>query len=329
MGDAMSLDHYVSQVHLRNFYSPATSRLFGVKKSDLKTFPCRSEDVCRIDDGSTNAYLTQERAIEDLLLCIEPKYNAALAKLRKGPPDPDCIFVLAGFAAYVSCCAPAAMRIGTPPLQAVLEREAKKLEAAGEIDRAPPELGGKTLTELLADGTVKFKIDPKYPQALGITGIVERMWIWGNSAWEVLRISDPDLAFCTSDFPVAIEVRPDYSSNRIVPLAPDIALRIMPDNRLRGVRQDLSFKLTSCRFRTLGRAEVVEVNRAFVRCAEDLVFFRDREDWTKDFVSKHRHFRVETAIERHQVGNRVFTEAVQRLVERRPAEAEVALATDD
>src|SRR5262249_53504348 len=159
-----------------------------------KTFPCRSEDVCRIEDGSTNAYLTQERAIEEFLLRIEPKYNAAIAELRKGPPDPDCVFVLAGFAAFVSCCAPAAMRIGTPPLQAMVEQEARKLDAAGEIDRAPPSLGGKSLSELLADGTVKISIDPKYPQALGISGITERLWVWGNSRWEVLKIDDPGLA---------------------------------------------------------------------------------------------------------------------------------------
>jgi hypothetical protein len=316
----MPLDHYVSQVHLRNFYSPTTGQLFGMKKSDLKMFPCRSEDVCRIEEGSTNAYLVRERAIEDFLLGIGPKYNAALAKLRRGLPDPECIFVLAGFAAYVSCCAPAAMRIGTPPLQKKLEIEARKLDAAGALGKAPPLLGSKSLTELLADGTVEFRIDPKYPQALGISGILERLWVWGNSAWEILRIEDPGLALCTSDFPVAVEPRPDRSVNRIVPLAPDIALRIIPDNRLRGVQPDMSFRLTSCRSRVLSRADVVRVNRAVVRCAEELVFFQDKLDWIIGFVSKHRYFRIETVVERTRLGGRFVTEAVQRIVEKRPAE---------
>jgi hypothetical protein len=316
----MALDHYVSQVHLRNFYSPTTGRLFGVKKFDLKTFPCRSEDVCRIEDGSTNAYLTRERAIEDFLLGVEPKYNAAVAELRKGPPDPDGVFVLAGFAAFVSCCAPAAMRIGTPPLQAMLEREAKKLDAAGLFEKAPPSLGGKSMTELLTDGTVKFKVDPKYPQALGISGILERLWVWGNSSWEVLKIDDPGLCFCTSDFPVAIEVRADNSVDRIVPLAPDIALRIVPDNRLRGFKRDASLRLTSCRSRTVSRAEVVQINRTIVRCAEELVFFRAEEPWTKEFVFKNRFFRIETVIERNRRGRYIVGEAFQRVVERQPAE---------
>jgi hypothetical protein len=49
-----ALDHYVSQVHLRNFYSPELGRkMYALRKSDLRAFPCRSEDVCRIEAGST------------------------------------------------------------------------------------------------------------------------------------------------------------------------------------------------------------------------------------------------------------------------------------
>ena len=40
----MSLDHYVSQVHLKNFYSPALDGLmYATRKSDLKTFQCNSD----------------------------------------------------------------------------------------------------------------------------------------------------------------------------------------------------------------------------------------------------------------------------------------------
>ena len=61
----MPLDHYVSQVHLKKFYAPALgNRMYAIRKSDLKVFTPRSEDVCRIMDGSTNAYLREDRAIE-------------------------------------------------------------------------------------------------------------------------------------------------------------------------------------------------------------------------------------------------------------------------
>ena len=49
----MPLDHYVSQVHLKNFYSPKLGELmYAIRKSDLKEFTPNSESVCRIDDGA-------------------------------------------------------------------------------------------------------------------------------------------------------------------------------------------------------------------------------------------------------------------------------------
>src|SRR5829696_2258688 len=102
----MALDHYISQVHLKQFYSPALGELmYATKKSDLKSFRCNSKSVCRIEENSTNAYLLQDRAIEDFLLSVEPKYNSSLAKLRSGEIDGECIAAISGFVAFVSCCA--------------------------------------------------------------------------------------------------------------------------------------------------------------------------------------------------------------------------------
>jgi hypothetical protein len=42
----MPLDHFIPQVHLRNFYTNGRGgRLIGVKKDDLKKFYAKSEDV--------------------------------------------------------------------------------------------------------------------------------------------------------------------------------------------------------------------------------------------------------------------------------------------
>ena len=70
----MPLDHYVSQVHIKNFYSPdMVERVFAMRKSDLKKFMPRAQDVCRIEDNSSNSYLKEDRAIEDFLKVIEPR----------------------------------------------------------------------------------------------------------------------------------------------------------------------------------------------------------------------------------------------------------------
>ena len=165
----MALDHYVSQVHLRQFYSPLLGEMmYSTKKSDLKLFRCDSRSVCRIDENSTNAYLVNNRVVEEFLRDVEPKYNASIAKIRDGKIDFESILALGGFIAFVTCCTPAAMRIHMAPLQSMVMSETAILERQGLLPPAPAALGGKTATELLADGTARIEIDPKYPQAVCI-----------------------------------------------------------------------------------------------------------------------------------------------------------------
>src|SRR4051812_41381536 len=108
----MPLDHYVSQVHLRNFYSPLLDeQLYALHKSDMKAFQPRAQDVCRIKNGSTNPFMREARAIEEFLKTVEPNYNRALARLRSEEPDTESVYAIAGFAAYVATCSPAAARL--------------------------------------------------------------------------------------------------------------------------------------------------------------------------------------------------------------------------
>jgi hypothetical protein len=316
----MPLDHFVSQVHLKNFISPALgNRFFAIRKSDMARFRSRPRDVCRIEDGSTNAYLRHDRAIEGFLKGVEPRYNAAVAALRDDKIDRDTVFVIAGFAAYVASCAPAAMRIGKEPLKAQVEVSATILDRQGVFERAPAALGGNTLTELLDDRMIHFEIDGKFPQALGIGSVVYWASVWGNSPWEVLHNGRADAPFFTSDFPIAIEQRADHIMNRIVPLAPDLAVRFIPDIRLSRSKPDLSFPGFRYRRRTLGRAEIIKVNRLIVQCAEDLVFFRDDRPWIDGFVRKHRYFRVDCITDKIPHGAGFLLVTRQRVIEHQAA----------
>src|SRR5208337_4482309 len=130
----MPLDHFVSQVHLRNFYSPNLDGLmYAIRKGDLKLFTPDAKSVCRIEDGSTNAYLREDRIVEKFLKSIEPRYNSALKKLRADKIDSECIFVIAGFVAYVYSCSPTGMRVNSEPLKAIVEDTAMILESKGSL----------------------------------------------------------------------------------------------------------------------------------------------------------------------------------------------------
>jgi hypothetical protein len=291
----MPLDHYLPQVHLKKFYSPVLcNRMYAIRKRDLKVFTPRSEDVCRIMDGSTNAYLREDRAVEDFLKTIEPNYNVALEKLIAREVDNTCIYTIAGFVASVISCSPAGMRIGSGPLRSTVEITAAMMEARGVLPFPPPQLGNTTLTELLRDGAVSVTIDPKYPQAIGISSVLALTARFGNFTWEILHNDFDDSPFFTSDFPVAIEKTEDpFIVNRIVPLAPNLALRIRPDLTLDSGRTDFSFRNFGYRCRKVARKDLVKLNFLIVRCAEDCVFYRDDRPWVRPFVTKNRHYRIE------------------------------------
>jgi hypothetical protein len=62
--------------------------------------------------------------------------------------------------------------------------------------------------------------DPKYPQAIGVTSVMNHVSVFGNSPWEILHNEHADSPFFTSDYPVAIET---FDLNRInFSVAPDV-----------------------------------------------------------------------------------------------------------
>ena len=315
----MPLDHYVSQVHLKNFYSPKLGSLMhAIRKSDLKSFTPNAQSVCRIEDGSTNLYLREDRAVEEFLAGIEPKYNAALAKLAADNIDSECIYVIAGFVAYVLACSPAGMRIQSEPLKGAVGETTRILDSKGSFPTPPPELGGESLTELLHSGKVRMEIDPKYPQAIGIASLLSRAITFGNFKWDILINPFDDSPFFTSDFPVAIEKTDDFRIlNRIAPLAPNLAIRIRPDLSLDRERTDYSFSGFRHTVRNLSRPEVMSVNRLIVRCAETAVFFRDDYEWVPKFVKKNATFRIEPRTRRIPHGNGTLLWFTQEISETR------------
>lgn len=312
----MPLDHYISQVHLKKFYSPELGdRMYAIRKSDLKQFKPNSSAVCGISDGSTNAYLRENREIEDFLKTIEPNYNTALDKLMTEKIDDECIYTIAGFVAYVISCSPAGMRIHSGPLKSTVEATAAMIDAQGLLPPPPSTLGGANLTDLLHSGKVKVTVDPKYPQAIGISSIRRSTATFGNFKWEILHNNFDDSPFFTSDFPVAIEKTSDPRIlNRIVPLAPNIALRLIPDINLDREKADFTFSSFGFQTRNVSRQEVARLNCLIVRCAEDFVFYRDDHSWVQPFIAKNRNYRIEPYTSKLKTSTGVIIISTQKII---------------
>jgi Protein of unknown function (DUF4238) len=317
----MPLDHYVPQVHLRKFYSPALGELmYATRKSDLRSFTPNSKSVCRIEDGSTNSYLRNDRSIEEFLKTIEPKYNAALAKLIEGKIDHESIYTIAGFAAYVIGCSPTGMRIFSEPMKAAVETMAIMADEHGALPISPEALGGRSISEILQSGDIEIEVDPKYPQAIGIRNIMKNVAAFGNFKWDILFNRFDQSPFFTSDFPVAVELTDDWRVvNRILPLAPNLAVRIRPDITIDRKRADYSFANFGYLRKNVSHTELVKINRLIVRCAEDCVFYRDQSPWVQNFISKNRRYRVEQILNKLRVGDGYLQVSTTRVVPYHPS----------
>jgi hypothetical protein len=225
------------------------------------------------------------------------------------------VFAIGGFISYVQTCSPAGMRIFSEPLRKQLEAIAEVADAKGALPIPPPELGANSLRQLLADGKIKFEVDPKYPQALGITTMMGRLSIIGNSLWEILLDDHYTSPFFTSDYPIAIEPSRDPRLFRLItPLAPNIAVRIIPDPRLARSKDDLKFSQFSYRVHRLNHAEVKALNRRIVQCAENFLFYKNEEKWVPDFIAKHRHYRIETITDKLPTGDGTLLLSTQKIM---------------
>lgn len=232
--------------------------MYALRKADLVCFPCDSRDVCRISEGSTNSFLAEPRVLEEFLKGIEPRYSKACSSCADGTPTFEAVATIAGFVAFVIGCSPTAMRLGSVPFERLVHAEAELLEEAGLLDPAPPELDGKLLSELLAEGVVKVDVDRKFPQAYGITTLIDTQQSFGSFPWELLvNKYSARLPFVTSDYPAAIEPSGDPRIvNRVVPLRPDLAVRIHPKLRPEGqpdLPEDFRFRIKYSR-RSTGRS---------------------------------------------------------------------------
>lgn len=283
--------------------------MFRYPKTKGGCHPCDSRDVCRIEEGNTNSYIEDHRAIEEFLKLVEPRYDKAIKNLMRRNYTFDDILSVIGFCSYVAVCTPSSIRIGRSHIGAMVAEYAKILEQKGELPKAPESLGYNKFSEMIDEGVIHIDVDPKYPQAIGISTILERVAVWAQSDCQVLINQYEDLPFLTSDSPVALEISPGSPIiPRVVPLAPDLAIRIVPHfnagrDYLEGVAK------FSPVFRRISRGEVKQINKNIVRCAEASVFSSIRRKGIERLVAKNRNIFVfpDILLEREQKTRRVIS----------------------
>ena len=306
----MALDHYISQVHLKQFLRQSDSKLLlAMRKKDQSTFTPLPRDVCRTEDGSTNQYLTENRAVEEFLREIEPAYEPCLARVASGELDWQSRQVFAGFLAYVQTYSPTALRMFDPTIRAMLERTMKILEDSGEVEPIDipdlPDWHGKTVSQLTAEGKIKLDIDLRMPQAMATTQLSKIRHTLAASDVTVLKPRGPN-RFLTSDFPSVILFHyQNKFAQRFLPISPKFGL-IFHTHTSNEERDTASH-----RFVEIGERKTQEINDEIIKAAEHLVFSTHMYPWLADRVRTFRKYRIETVVD--EVGPLLLSQ--QRAVE--------------
>jgi hypothetical protein len=307
----------VSQVHLRAFGDPALEgQLHAYRKPGGQSFICRTRDVCRDDDWSSNDYFTDPRVAEDYLRLIEPRYARAVQALRMGRPDDEAILAIAGFAAYVATLSPTGTRLLRAMHRASLVATARSLEAAGHIPPPPARLGAGSLSELLSTGAVTAAVDGHFVRAVGLQQLHALIMALGNGHWTVYRVGPGAGSLLTSDYPVACVTggRAEIVA-RFVPLEPDLGVLMRPRptaERPVGVDR-LAFDRLTLRHATATADTVRAANRWVVQSAENMVFAHQRAAWLPRFVARHGSVWLETVVEHDRRANGAWQHASLQL----------------
>jgi hypothetical protein len=306
----LALDHYVSRVHLKQFLRHSDKKLLlATRKSDLHEFTPLPRDVCRLEDGSTNEFLTDNRAVEDFLKDIEPAYDPCLAKIKDGEFDWQSRQVFGGFVAYIQTYTPAAIRMFDPMVRALLKSTMKHLEDLGELEPFDcpdiPDWHGKSVSQLTTEGKVNLDINLKMPQAMATTQLLRIRDSLASCDVTILRPRGNG-RFLTSDFPsIILGHHQNKFAQRFLPISPKLGIVFHTQTSVEE-RDDVDY-----RFVDIGEKRVQAINDEIIRAAENLVFSTHKYPWLRNKVKQFRKFRAENVTER--IGPMIHSQ--QRIVE--------------
>jgi hypothetical protein len=291
----MSKDHFVAQTYLRYFSDPSKpGMLHAYRKSDGKTFPCRTKDVCHEWDGDLNPFLAKKDLLGDFRAMFEPRWRAAVETLLAKTMRPADKFAIAGYFANLMVCTPAWRRIGAQ----MYDNHAKSFlifsKQMKEKHGGNPALPVDAIA-MLERGEITLEHDPDFIKAKATRDLMDYAWLTYHQDWTIIR-NPTEHPFLTSDNPVAILQSDTLGEpmTRYVPNTPSLCLSVRYNrDKLPPFDPDAPPKgLINWAKATSQGAKAI--NKLVAKCAEDLVFSSTFSPDIATLVQNCAPFRIES-----------------------------------
>lgn len=315
----MANDHYVARTYLKHF-AGATDKLYGVKKTDGKSFPCAPKDICAELDGDVIPdLLIDKKYLGNFRATFEKEWDRAVAALEaKTPTDADKLHI-AGYWANLMICTPTFRRVGTDLVNHTIELKLRARNSLGAENGKPEHLLAEGI-EAMDRGLLNISVDADEIRAFAAAHAMKYAWQLYNADWQVFE-NRTGTDFVTSDNPAS------YGDSKwgqrdhfqILPITPKLCLMcdLSKKPELREGERDFTKP-------SQGKIEIVEVplesveriNITIAKSAESLILSSGENQYIKDLAAKYSKFRVENEFTMIRQGNGFSIAHRARVIER-------------
>jgi len=295
----MPQDHYVARTFLKHFAN-AKGLLQAYRKSDGKSFPCRTADICREANGDTIPdFLSDPAYLGAFRSAFEPMWNEAVTAVESRAMGAEVKFHIAGYWANLLVCTPTWRRVGMQ----VSNQSMQQTVAAHAVLSArmgKPDQRLEDAIRAVEEGDVALETEANWVRAHAAKSVMRYAWCLYNAEWNIVE-NDTEQGFITSDNPAGfIDPGDRWSSGgpflRFLSVTPHRSIVCDMTTVSAAIRDAEPDFTTAPEGRVKGGGvdrELVDIiNASTAMCAEDLVLCGEPSDYVRDLVAKYADQRV-------------------------------------
>lgn len=313
LGNILDKAFPIAAAYLKNFLDPSLGNLLhAYNKENLEHFTPTTKNICCAQDWDTNPYFEDDRAIDQYLQVVEPKWNDGVKDIRNLLRYEEVKYFMAGYIAVLASCTPAAIRTLTHSTAEIIASSgniiAQQMQDHPERFPGLDPLPDDIFQKIMDAGGMKAEVDPKHTHARAAENLVNTQWVFYKSEWKILD-NQTDSPFLTSDFPVAFYYPKPQSQIpfRYIPISPRYAVMIAPsldeEDKKHPKEEFDEFPETKTEIVSVKPRFPEILNKLTVQGAEKFVISAHDKPWIGKLVKRYKNWKMDSGTVRFPIGN--------------------------
>ncbi|MGY3659233.1 hypothetical protein ACVJ19_005896 [Bradyrhizobium sp. USDA 376] len=314
-------DHYVARTYLKHFAGDS-GKLRAYRKSDGKTFPCASKDICKELDGDTiPEFITDEKLLGKYRAIFEGAWNPAVEALEKRVVDRETKLHVAGYWANLLIGTPTWKRTGIDLYNRDIELNLRARAALARENGQPEELLEEGI-RALDSGQLRIGVEGNYIRARGAMFALKYAWKLYNADWRVY-VNQTTVPFITSDNPCSFEDDPTWGKREhalYLPITPKLCVTCdLTKQRDLAEQPDFTKAPKGMVIGNDASLETVRrINVYTAKSAEDLIITAEESEYAQFLATTYAKYHVEHESQMVRTGNAYLIGHRSRVIPHKP-----------